>query len=68
MVKNDNTSSGCRNRQPGTPHRTRKERRSRSTKLAAAQVFSTTVIPRTRIKDIEQVALQTRITDNTIGE
>ncbi|KAI9606670.1 hypothetical protein H4Q26_006206 [Puccinia striiformis f. sp. tritici PST-130] len=56
----------CRNRRPGSPRRTRKERRSRGTKLAAAQAFSTTAIPRTRIEDIDRVALQTRITDGTI--
>ncbi|KAH9469736.1 hypothetical protein Pst134EA_007014 [Puccinia striiformis f. sp. tritici] len=54
------------NRRPGSPCRTRKERRLRGTKLAAAQVFSTTAIPRTRIEDIDRVALQTRITDGTI--
>ncbi|KAH9453332.1 hypothetical protein Pst134EA_033103 [Puccinia striiformis f. sp. tritici] len=60
------STRGCRNRRPGSPRRTRKERRSRGTKLAAAQAFSTTAIPRTRIEDIDRVALQTRITDGTI--
>ncbi|KAH9469006.1 hypothetical protein Pst134EA_009528 [Puccinia striiformis f. sp. tritici] len=56
----------CRNRSPGSPRRTRKERRGRGTISAAAQAFSTAAIPRTPIEYIERAALHTRITNGTI--
>ncbi|KAI9615350.1 hypothetical protein KEM48_005639 [Puccinia striiformis f. sp. tritici PST-130] len=52
-------------RSPGATRRTRKERRWRVTNPAAAQAFSTTVIPRTRFDYSERAALQKRITDGT---
>ncbi|KNE96761.1 hypothetical protein PSTG_09898 [Puccinia striiformis f. sp. tritici PST-78] len=54
-----------RDRSPGATRRTRKERRWRVTNPAAAQAFSTTVIPRTRFDYSERAALQKRITDGT---
>ncbi|KAH9457016.1 hypothetical protein Pst134EA_020918 [Puccinia striiformis f. sp. tritici] len=42
-------------------------RSSRGTKSAAAQAVLTTVIPRTRIEEIDRAALQERITDDTTG-
>ncbi|KAI9629289.1 hypothetical protein KEM48_013116 [Puccinia striiformis f. sp. tritici PST-130] len=45
--------------------RTRKERRWRGTEPAAEQAFSTTAITRTWNKNLDQAALQGRITDTT---
>ncbi|KNE99444.1 hypothetical protein PSTG_07369 [Puccinia striiformis f. sp. tritici PST-78] len=50
----------CRDRRPGSPRRTRKERRWRGTKPAAAQV-----IPRIRNNNLGRIALQERISDDT---